>query len=188
MELVVVRWNRRGLLRPFISFYLPLILPESLGSSRSHQRERETRDDGWCEEGGCSEGACKNSRTYLRASLSALLRRQSKLTKATEADAANARIVCQKPGEFAWEAKWTPQIYFQLCVAKPILPHAETKADAGRMQQRTPLDRNLMVRVYAPAQAMRARKTRSKKKAKPRIEWSQFRPLELVGFHSSQLS
>ena len=102
-----------------IHFVLPALDPTRVsGSSRAHRREQETRDDGWCEEEGCSEGACKNSRTYLRTSLSALLRRQSKLTKATEADAANARIVCQKPSEFAWEAKGTPQFYFQLCVAK----------------------------------------------------------------------
>ena len=112
-----------------IHFVLPpaMILPESLGSSRSHRRERETRDDGWCEEEGCSEGACKNSRTYLRTSLSALLRRQSKLTKAAGADAANARIVCQKPVNLRGRQRGHREVYFQLCVVKIILPPRRRK-------------------------------------------------------------
>ena len=97
----------------------------------------------------------KNSRPNLRSCLSALLRRQSKLTKAAEADTAHARIVCQKPVNLRGRQRGHREAYFQLCVVKIILPHAEPKTDAGRMQQRTPLDRDLIVRVYAPAQMMR---------------------------------
>ena len=98
----------------------------------------------------------KNSRPNLRSCLSALLRRQSKLTKAAEADTAHARIVCQKPVSLRGRRqRGHREAYFQLCVAKFILPHAEKKTDAGLVQQRTPLDRDLIVRVYAPAQVIR---------------------------------
>ena len=57
--------------------------------------------------------------------------------------------------EFAWEAKGDTANRFQLCVIKSILSHAETKTDAGHVQQRTPLDLDLIVRVYALAQVIR---------------------------------
>jgi len=154
--------NRRGLLRPFISFYLPLILPESLGSLRSHRRERQTRDDGWCEE-GCSEGACKNSSPYLRTSLSALLRRQSKFTKAAEADAAHARIVCQKPVNLRGRHRGHRKATFNSVWQNKFYRTRRRKRTRAACSKEPRSIYNLISRVNAPAQVMKVRKTSSGK-------------------------
>ena len=69
----------------------------------------------------------KNSRPNLRSCLSALLRRQSKLTKAAEADAAHARIVCQEPVNLRGRQRGRRKTRFQLCVIKSILSQSSRK-------------------------------------------------------------